>query len=488
MEASTQPQVDIDLIEVSGANPRKDIKGESFKELKDSIREHGIIEPLVVRPKGEKFELVAGERRLTAAKELKLEKVPVSIRELDDHTARVLMLLENLQREDLEPLEEAAAIEELLKDTGDGGMTQQELAKKLGKSQPWVANRIRLLKAPAELRKHLEKGEISPQHIVALLPYVERKELRGEILLGLKNALEDIEFNGPVTVESVKDMAEQILDEQGQDLGLNDYIYQGLAKFFDYSVCDTCEKTLTVGDGPKKSRKVCLVKECFAEHIETARKKLQETQKDKVAKSEVVNTEKMSYRDYVSFDSYNKPTFDTSDCKNCPNHKLQKSRYARFGKDKDELEEICLKPSCYRGKNAQVSRVKNKAVREELSFVDKSLEKYLTARAPGFTLTELKYICERIADIAPHSYGRGDDLRSAKGTIKKGTAADLEAAVLRTLAREQLGPIRFNLSMQDLRDVEKELPFKVTKEKTPEVPKAKKVQEKRKKKEEKPCR
>lgn len=258
MEASEQlKHVELSLIEVSGANPRKDLKGETFKNLKQSIAEHGILVPLLVRPKGKGYELVAGERRLRAAKELKLETVPVAIRDLDDHTARILMLLENLQREDLEPLEEAAAIEELLKDTGDGGMTQEELAKKLSKSQPWVANRLRLMKAPKDLKKLLEEGEITPQHIIVLLPYMEDKTLSTEILSDLKQDLENFKKWGDplVTVEAVKNRADDILGEYGQDLDLQrNYQYQGLEKFFDFSACDACKSVITVSGEDSKSK------------------------------------------------------------------------------------------------------------------------------------------------------------------------------------------------------------------------------------------
>lgn len=209
MEASAQQlghaelkEIDLTLVEVSGANPRKNVKGKNYNELKDSIAEHGILEPLVVRPKGEdKYELVAGERRFTAAKELKLEMVPVAIRDLDDATARMIMLLENLQREDLEPLEEAAALEEILKT----GLTQQELAKRVSKSQPWVANRTRLLKAPKELKKYLRAGDITPQHVVALLPFVEREELKSAVLESVESSVEDAK-NGfeSFTVEDAK--------------------------------------------------------------------------------------------------------------------------------------------------------------------------------------------------------------------------------------------------------------------------------------------
>lgn len=150
----------IERVAVSGANPRKDFNPEALEDLKASIREHGILEPLIVRPVGPKdcstYELVAGERRLRAAKDLGLKDVPCIIKVLDDHQARELMIIENLQREDLQPLEVAHALEDLLA----GGITQEELAKKLGKSQGWISNSLRLLKAPEDLQKLLISREI----------------------------------------------------------------------------------------------------------------------------------------------------------------------------------------------------------------------------------------------------------------------------------------------------------------------------------------
>lgn len=470
MEASAQlKHVELSLIEVSGANPRKDLKGETFKELKASIAEYGILQPLVVRPKGKGYELVVGERRLTAARELKFETVPVTIREVDDHTARVLMLLENLQREDLEPLEEASAIEELLKDTGDGGMTQEELAKKLAKSQPWVANRLRLNKAPPEIKKLLEHGKISPQHVIVLLPYTEHKSLRDQIVADLKDNLKQLEqgWGEPLTVDWTKDLADDVLSEQGQDLDLpRNYNFQGLEKFFDFSDCDTCKTLITLpGEDGKSKDRTCLNKLCFAERITAAREKFAETQKDKVSKATVVNTDKMNYSQYRELDN---ATFDTAVCKDCENHKMQKPRYAKFGKDRNELEEICLKPSCFQGKTAQRTRVRNVACREELALIEESLKQYLDSRPSGFTSTELRFIVHRV-DIS----------RSPK---KGASLKDLEGQLLRHVMDEELRDFKYNLNLARLRQVQCEWPFKVKRKKAEHPASKKKVQEKRKKK------
>lgn len=460
-------EIALSKIEKSGFNPRQNVKGERFAEFKASIKEQGILEPLLVRPKGDKFELIAGERRFTAAKELGMKTVPAIVRAVDDHTAREIMLLENLQREDLSPLEEAFAISELL--AGDG-MKQEELAKKIGKSQPWIANRLRLNKAPPELKKFLEKGEISPQHVIVLLPYVEHELLRKEILEDLKQSLQDREdgYGEPITVESVKNRAYDVLEEQGMDLDLNDYNYQGLKKYFDFSECDACKTLIRIaGEDEKTKTRVCLNKLCFSGRLAAARQKLTDAQKDKLSKTDLVNTEKMSYRDYRDFEGC---TFDRTLCKDCENHKMQKPRYAKFGKDKNELEEICLKPSCFQGKTAQATRRKNVACREELAFVEESIKGYLEKRPSSFTWTELRFIVHRV-----------DTSRSPK---KGATLKELEDQLLRHVMDEELRDYKHSLNLAHLKQVECEWPFKVTRKKAeqPAAPKAKKVEEKRSKK------
>lgn len=504
MEASVLKNVDISLVEISGANPRKDVKGESFKELKASIAEHGILQPLIVRPKGgTKYELVAGERRLTAAKELKLETVPVTIRQLDDHSARVLMLLENLQREDLQPLEEAAALEELLKPgqqalNGKPFMTQAELAQKISKSQPWIANRLRLHKAPKVLKDLVAEEKLTPQHVMELLPFVDYKIFTETLLPEIKDMLK----RGPMTVEQLKFEIERDLGDGETTLDLMALTWETghLHPFFDLTGCEGCKDMITANSSRRnrgEKSKICLNRTCWADRLNKAKQEHDKVKKQedddlkqslekklgKKVKSLTVDTSRLEYNSYTSF--YSKE-FDLTDCKNgCEFYKQEKGRNSTLDGDK-EPRHVCLKPSCYRGKKAQTSRIKNKAVRQELAFVDESLETYLSGRSTGFTLEELKYICERIADIASHTYGRGEDLDDAIAIVKNGSAIEIECSILRVLTKGQLGPIRQSLSMDDLKSMEKEVPFKISREKTeaPQkaIPNCKKVQEKRKKK------
>src|SRR5215469_14861603 len=138
-------KVSLDKIRPSALQPRKQFSDESLRELADSIREQGIVQPLIVRPRGDSFELIAGERRWRAAQLLNLPEVPVIAREADDRTVLELALIENLQRENLNPIEEAQGYAQLAEQFQ---LTQEEISAKVGKSRAVVANAVRLLKLP----------------------------------------------------------------------------------------------------------------------------------------------------------------------------------------------------------------------------------------------------------------------------------------------------------------------------------------------------
>ncbi|MFJ7725847.1 ParB/RepB/Spo0J family partition protein [Neobacillus sp. NPDC097160] len=146
--------------------PRKTFQQEAIDELKASIIEHGILQPIVVRKSIKGYEIVVGERRFRAAKEAKLETVPAVVRELSEQQMMELAVLENLQREDLNPIEEGLAYQTLMEKLK---LTQEEVANRLGKSRPHVANHIRLLSLPPQIHELISSGKISMGHGRALL-------------------------------------------------------------------------------------------------------------------------------------------------------------------------------------------------------------------------------------------------------------------------------------------------------------------------------
>src|SRR5690625_5031220 len=146
--------------------PRKNFQADSIEELKESILEYGIIQPLVARKSIKGYEIVVGERRLRAAKEAKLETIPVIVKDLTDERMMEVALLENLQREDLTPIEEAEAYKNLITELE---ITQEELSKRLGKSRSHIANMVRLLSLPDHVISYVNNGELSMGHARALL-------------------------------------------------------------------------------------------------------------------------------------------------------------------------------------------------------------------------------------------------------------------------------------------------------------------------------
>lgn len=175
-------EIDIDLIDPGEHQPRKNFREEKLEELASSIRSTGILQPIILRRKGTRFELIAGERRWRAAQRAGLLKVPAVVREIPDDSVLSLSLIENIQREELNAIEEAHAYRNL---TEKMGMTQEEVAKKVGKERTTVTNILRLLKLSVDVQRLIEDDSISMGHARALLAldgHSEQKKLAREII------------------------------------------------------------------------------------------------------------------------------------------------------------------------------------------------------------------------------------------------------------------------------------------------------------------
>ncbi len=183
LDPTSQRRVPIELIRPGALQPRRRCAEAELDALAQSIREKGVLQPLLVRPvataEDAAFELVAGERRWRAAQRVGLHEVPVIVRALADSEALEIALVENLQREDLSPLEEAEAYSRL---TAEFGRTQGSLAEALGKSRSHVANMMRLLSLPAPVRRRLDEGELSAGHARALLAAPDPASLADEVV------------------------------------------------------------------------------------------------------------------------------------------------------------------------------------------------------------------------------------------------------------------------------------------------------------------
>ncbi len=164
--AGEQYQLDIDLIRRGRYQPRRNFDEEKLRELADSIAAQGVIQPIVVRPVNDHYEIIAGERRWRAAQLAELSKIPVVIRDVDDQAAMAMALIENIQRDDLNPLEEAGALQRLLHEFS---LTHQQIAQAIGKSRTTVTNLLRLMELEADAKELLEQGKLEMGHARAIL-------------------------------------------------------------------------------------------------------------------------------------------------------------------------------------------------------------------------------------------------------------------------------------------------------------------------------
>lgn len=183
-------------IEPNRSQPRKKFDDESISALADSIKRHGILQPLLVRPYGSGYQIVAGERRWRAARMLGMTEVPVQIREFSDSESMQIALIENLQRENLNPIEEAQGYFELMESYG---MTQDEISKTVGRSRSAVANAIRLLNLPEKIRDMLEDGDLTVGHAKALMAFDDE---------GLMTEAAEKACGGRLTVRELEKMAQ----------------------------------------------------------------------------------------------------------------------------------------------------------------------------------------------------------------------------------------------------------------------------------------
>ena len=234
-EAQTLP---ISRVEPRSGQPRTTFDEPALQELADSIAEHGLLQPITVRPMdGGYYQIIAGERRWRAARLAGLTEVPVRVVEADDRKAQELALVENLQREDLNPMEEARGYQALMT---EHGMTQEAVSRSVGKSRPAVANALRLLNLPAPVMEMLEKGVITSGHARALLP-IEDEALQLEaarqvaekgLSVRQAEALAAHLLRQPKAkkVAPAVDYAAQVSDELGRALGRKVHIVDGRKK------------------------------------------------------------------------------------------------------------------------------------------------------------------------------------------------------------------------------------------------------------------
>jgi len=157
--------IDIDAIKPNKSQPRMSFDEDAIQSLADSIANHGVLQPVMLKQSKQGYELVAGERRWRAARKAGLKEIPAIVRDLNEEENALFAIVENMQREDLNPMEEARAYRKII---DDFGMTQEAVARQVGKSRPYIANVLRILKLPDEIQELMENGELTVGHANAL--------------------------------------------------------------------------------------------------------------------------------------------------------------------------------------------------------------------------------------------------------------------------------------------------------------------------------
>ena len=197
--------VDLDKLKAREDQPRKNFDDDSLEELANSIKADGVIQPIVVRKVGDKYEIIAGERRFRASKLAGLEKVPIIVKNVSDRKARELALVENIQREDLNPIEEAISLKTLMEEYK---LTQQELSDIVGKSRSYIANNLRLLNLSDYIKDYLIRGELSPSQgrtLLSLETEEERKKYLDKLLVKEVN-IRDVEKKAKQSKNKTEDI------------------------------------------------------------------------------------------------------------------------------------------------------------------------------------------------------------------------------------------------------------------------------------------
>jgi ParB family chromosome partitioning protein len=197
--------IDINDIIPNSAQPRKNFDEVKLNELAESIKTNGVISPLIVRESKNGYELVAGERRWRASRIAKLKKVPCIVRDFDDRQNAIVAIIENMQREDLDPIEEALGLRSM---TEKYGFTQEQVSASLGKSRTYIANSIRLLKLPEEIQQYVSSGQMSAAHGRTIINIPDKKK---------QKEIADKIIRNDLSVRATERLAEKVKDELKPD-------------------------------------------------------------------------------------------------------------------------------------------------------------------------------------------------------------------------------------------------------------------------------
>jgi ParB family chromosome partitioning protein len=349
-------QLALSDIVISKSNPRKYFNEEKIKELADSIKEKGVINPILVRPAGKKYELVCGERRLKASKACKAKDIPAFIKELSEEEALELQVIENLQRDDLNPIEEAQGFKALIDKCK---YTQETLAKKIGKSQGFIAARIALLDIREDFQKDIVKGTLTPGHLKYLMTLVGCDR----ILDGVRKDMKSYE---QISVKEFDSVIRSVLGRRVRLMSDAE---------FNKKECTDCDfnRKMKTWNGTANG---CYKSECFNKKQRAALKAQKERIKDAVKKGKIVEDSMMKHA--VDLNGHNPVRiFDLKGCKGCEHKKIG---FRRDWNGKKVKTEVCVNKECFNKKNAEAQKEEDKKRHE--AFL-KRIEKIKTKAQKG---------------------------------------------------------------------------------------------------------
>lgn len=355
------------------------------------------------------------------------------------------MLIENLQREDLTPLEEAAGLQAVI----DTGVDPKDLAKRVGKSETWVEDRLKLLGAPDELKELLKDGTITTKHVTALVPFISYPIYDELLLPRLKDEIKWTEQRAETYTYDhfERNLGNELTSDYHAEriLCLTNFPYniQYLKAGFDDSACKKCVHIII-----KKKDRYCPNRQCYSDKLNQAKQAFEAAQAKKVEKlqkGEGISTKGLEGGTYENLEY---ATFDKRACKKCDKCKVDKSRSSTLDRGKGEQRLICLNPSCFRGKKAQLTRARNKATNEQKILIRKCFKVHLEKRKEGFNAAELRFILKE----------RSYDFRYSKklmGMDQKGLENILLSETLRRELRD------YGQDAGSLKNMRRTLPFKV---------------------------
>ena len=345
----------------SGMNVRKTFDVDQHIALVDNIRRNGIMEPLLVAEKKNRageFILIAGERRLKAARALEIGEVPCMVySEVSDEELYHLMITENLLRADLNAIEEAEGIKKLL----DMKMSQESLSTELGKSPEWISNRLRLLDGPEELQQMIISKEITPTHALRLLPFTPYKSWPKfiEFYRGRNDFYKEHHDGASIPVSLMKDNFDQFLLECGGRTKTT--VFADRRQLSDFPECKDCKKPINIGTG-YQSGEFCFDTDCFKPKFKAQRaaKKAEESPK-------VPNGQQQFYHQN-SWEFSNEPLIP-ADCQPCEKLMI------------DGKNAFCEDPDCFKKKAA----AKKQKMKDDSAVLEKKLKSDAVTLLLGMT-------------------------------------------------------------------------------------------------------